>query len=650
MKSSIRMTPAILIVLMLSSFDLAAQGTRLFRPDDMFQLRRIGATAWSADGRYATIEFSKPSRWLEGVPSNDISLLDIRTRSLRQLSPRSIAYLGFFNAAWSPDSKRVAFLSVDRNAVMRVWIWTVGTPAPSLLPNVEARAGANDPPFAWIDGDRLAIMTWEPNAERSGSIDTRVLRGRNAATRWKEAFEGKVASVSVLDSVAVPQSDSPCVELLSVDLRTGLRKRLARGRIHTLSVDRDGCCVRFSRQKAGASVASYFELVDRANDVDVGYVAVSSGTERQVLDARTGVEIKNAPAPGRRESQPRPELPPPPRPDARVLSLASARDAVLYTANGPDGSHLWLSGGAGRPFTSSLKIWQANEWIKEIKLGRSESLAYKATDGTPLTAWLLLPPEYVSGTRVPIVTFVYPGLVYSSTVPSRFSAFNSDFEHPQLFAALGYGVLMVSMPEPKNPPDSHSLELLPAGVIPAIDAAIAKGIADPDRIAVIGQSAGGFAVLGLITQTKRFKSAIASAGYSNLNSLYGTLYGQYRHGDAGRPESAQILRMLQFEKGFMGLGSPPWKEPDRYRAQSPIHQAHKVETPLLLIQGELDFIPIQQSEEFFTALFRQDKRVRLLRYAGEGHTISDRANVLHMWKQMESWLAETMKPVSTVTR
>lgn len=644
MKSPIRKPLAVLIVLILSYLDLAGQGTRLFRPEDMFQVRRIGATVWSGDGRYAMIEFSKASRWLDGVPTNDLSLLDVRTRSLRQLSPRSTAYLGFFNAAWSPDSKRVAFLSIDRNAVMRVWVWTVGTSAPLLLPNLEARAGGNDTPVAWIDGDRLAIMSWEPNAKRSGTLYTRVLRGRNVADAWKDAFEGKVSSVSVLDSVAVTESDTSGVELLSIDLRTGLRKRLARGLIHSLSVDRDGCCIRFSRHKPGSSVASYFETVERTGDVDTGYVAVTSGTERHVLDARTGVELKNAPAPVRREPQPRPELPPPPKPDARVLSVAPTRDAVLYIANSTDGSHLWLSGGAGRPFTSSLKIWQANEWIKEIKLGRAEPLAYKSTDGTPLTAWLLLPPDHVEGTRVPIVTFVYPGLVYSSTVPSRFSLFNSDFEHPQLFAALGYAVLMASMPEAKNPLDSHSLELLPAGVIPAVDAAIAKGVADPDRIAVLGQSAGGFAVLGLITQTNRFRSAIASAGYSNLNSLYGTLYGQYRHGDAGRPESAQILRMLQFEKGFMNLGGPPWKEADRYRAHSAIHQAHKVETPVLLIQGELDFIPIQQSEEFFTALFRQEKRVRLLRYAGEGHTIADRANVLDMWKQMEVWLKETMAP------
>ena len=345
MNSPFRIKPGILIVLIVCCFDVAAQSKRLFRPDDLFRVRRIGAIAWSADGRYAVIEFSKPSRWLDGVPTNDISLLEVRTQSLRQLSPRSNAYLGFFNAVWSPDSKRAAFLSVDPNAVMRVWVWTVGTPAPSLLPNVEARVASNEPSLAWIDGDRLAIMAWELKAERSGTLSTRVLRGRNAAIRWKQAFEGNVAAVSVLDSEAVPKSDSPGVELLSVDMRTGLRKRLARGRIHSLSVDRDGCCIRFSRQKVGSTVASYFEMVERADDVDVGYTAVTSGTERHVLDARTGVELKNAPKPARREPQPRPQLPPPPRPDARVLSLAPTRDAVLYIANGPDGSHLWLAGG-----------------------------------------------------------------------------------------------------------------------------------------------------------------------------------------------------------------------------------------------------------------------------------------------------------------
>jgi len=637
MKSALGM----LIVLTWSCLGATAQ-TRTLRPDDLFQLQRLGAVTWSPDGQYAAIEFSKPSRWLDSVPANDISLLDVKSRSLRPLSQRSNAYVGYFNAVWSPDSRRVAFLSVDRNAIVRAWVWTVGTATASLVPNVEPRIGLGDPPMAWIDGDRLAVMSWEPEAKRSGPLYVQILRGRNVANKWKEAFEGKVASVSVLESGGtVSEPNSPGVELVTVDLRSGLRKRLARGRIHSLSVERDGCCISF-RQNPGHPVASYFETVNRAGDVEAGYTAVNWGTERQVIDAQSGQKIAKTAVERAPEPRPRPNLPPPPQPEARVLSIAPAGDAVLHIVNGPNGSHLWLSGGAGRPLTSSLKIWQANEWIQKIKLGRAESLSYKATDGTALTAWLLLPPDHVRGTRVPVVTIVYPGSVYRATEPTAFSPFRVNFEHPQLFAAMGYAVLLPSMPEPKNPADSHALGLLPNGVIPAIDAAVVNGVADPERVAVLGQSDGGFAVLGLITQTNRFRSAIASAGFSNFTSLYGTLYGQYRHGDLGRPEAAPVLRMLQLEKGAMGLGGPPWKEPDRYRENSAIHRAHKVETPLLLIHGELDFVPIQQAEEFFTALFRQDKRVRLLRYAGEGHTISDRANVLDLWQRMEKWLAETM--------
>ena len=100
--------------------------------------------------------------------------------------------------------------------------------------------------------------------------------------------------------------------------------------------------------------------------------------------------------------------------------------------------------------------------------------------------------------------------------------------------------------------------------------------------------------------------------------------------------------MLQLEKGAIGLGGPPWAERDRYVKSSALWRADKVETPLMLIHGELDFVPVQQAEEFFTALFRQDKRAVLVRYAGEGHTISDRANVLDFWRRLEAWLSETM--------
>ncbi len=75
---------------------------------------------------------------------------------------------------------------------------------------------------------------------------------------------------------------------------------------------------------------------------------------------------------------------------------------------------------------------------------------------------------------------------------------------------------------------------------------------------------------------------------------------------------------------------------------SPIENVANVRTPLMLVQGDIDFIPVQQSEEFFTALYRQGRRAQFLRYAGEGHTISARENVLDLWRRIEAWLRETV--------
>ena len=62
----------------------------------------------------------------------------------------------------------------------------------------------------------------------------------------------------------------------------------------------------------------------------------------------------------------------------------------------------------------------------------------------------------------------------------------------------------------------------------------------------------------------------------------------------------------------------------------------------MLIHGDLDFIPVQQAEESFTALYRQDKRAEFVRYQGEWHEIENREDVLDLWKRINAWLAETM--------
>ncbi len=141
---------------------------------------------------------------------------------------------------------------------------------------------------------------------------------------------------------------------------------------------------------------------------------------------------------------------------------------------------------------------------------------------------------------------------------------------------------------------------------------------------------------------KPLRTAIVSAGYSNLVSLYGTFYGQYRYGDGGSAQRAQVLRMLQFERGYYGVDAPPWEQPERYRVDSPIRRVGDVRTPVMLVHATRILFQCSRRRSSFTALYREDKRVRMVRYAGEQHTTTSRPNVLDLWCRMEDWLRQTM--------
>jgi dipeptidyl aminopeptidase/acylaminoacyl peptidase len=79
-------------------------------------------------------------------------------------------------------------------------------------------------------------------------------------------------------------------------------------------------------------------------------------------------------------------------------------------------------------------------------------------------------------------------------------------------------------------------------------------------------------------------------------------------------------------------------DPDRYIRNSPITFINRAETPLLIIHGDIDFVPIQHAEEIFTSLTRLGKRVRFVRYWGESHGASDSpANMRDRWRHILRW-------------
>ncbi len=151
-----------------------------------------------------------------------------------------------------------------------------------------------------------------------------------------------------------------------------------------------------------------------------------------------------------------------------------------------------------------------------------------------------------------------------------------------------------------------------------VDHVVAAGIADPERLGVMGWSYGGFMTSWTITQTRRFKAASVGAGVTNLMSFNGT---------------ADI-------PGFVPdyFGAEYWENLDVYRAHSAMFQIKGVTTPTLILHGEADVrVPVSQGYEFYNALRRQNVPVTMVTYPRQGHGPTEPKFVLDIGRRLLDW-------------
>jgi dipeptidyl aminopeptidase/acylaminoacyl peptidase len=325
-----------------------------------------------------------------------------------------------------------------------------------------------------------------------------------------------------------------------------------------------------------------------------------------------------------------------PLPGASLASLDTGKGTAVFTAATRDGSFLWLS----RRDSGSTRVVETNTFLSGIAEGKTRKIEYRGLDGQDLKAWVILPIGYQEGEKYPLVTWVYAGSV-AGDKPTLLANLNEAISlNLQLLAAHGYAVLLPSMPLSEEGVTSDPYMELSKGVLPAVDKAIELGIADPKRLGLMGQSFGGFSTYGLVTQTTRFQAAVALAGLSDLASLYAQFDARQRY-DAFPQED--LFYMFLAESGQERLGNPPWKDFGRYIRNSPIFYVDRVETPLMIIQGDMDYVAMQQGEQFFMSLYRQNKRAEFLRYWGEGHVLEGPANIRDMWQRIYAWFDELLK-------
>jgi dipeptidyl aminopeptidase/acylaminoacyl peptidase len=287
-------------------------------------------------------------------------------------------------------------------------------------------------------------------------------------------------------------------------------------------------------------------------------------------------------------------------------------------------------------------LLEVNPGAGEIAVPERRLISYRSTDGDSLKAIAVLPIGYVPGKHYPVVTWVYAGSVYATVDDVHVDPLTPGASNLLLFASQGYVLLYPSIPlGPMGGSGSDMREEIVGGVLPAVDKLVELGIADPARLAVMGQSFGGYTTLSLITSTRRFRTAIALASLVDEISLYGTFrfWDRYRGGSHLALAEAKMA-----EAGQKRLGGHPWSDLWRYLKSSPLFYVDRVTTPVLLIHGDQDVDPIEGVEEFFTGLHRLGKRARFVRYWGEGHVLDSPANIRDMWQQVFEWLDETMPP------
>lgn len=153
-------------------------------------------------------------------------------------------------------------------------------------------------------------------------------------------------------------------------------------------------------------------------------------------------------------------------------------------------------------------------------------------------------------------------------------------------------------------------------IIPATNAVVNMGFVDKNKMAIQGQSWGGYQVAYLVTKTDMFAAAGAGAPVVNMTSAYG-----------GVRWGSGMSRMFQYEKTQSRLGGTLWETPTRYIDNSPLFRADEITTPMFIMHNDEDgAVPWYQGIEFYMAMRRLEKPAWMVVYNGEDHNLVKRKN------------------------
>jgi dipeptidyl aminopeptidase/acylaminoacyl peptidase len=287
------------------------------------------------------------------------------------------------------------------------------------------------------------------------------------------------------------------------------------------------------------------------------------------------------------------------------------------------------------PEGPARKLTDINPQLRNLQLGDLAPVHWKSFDGKEIWGLLLTPPGFRHGTRIPMVVYCHGGPIggYTYGIFPQFAHIPGQVD-PYPVEAMASAGMAILFPMPRGG-SGYGIEGFRAivnrwgeddyrDIMAGVDALVAQGIADPERLGVMGASYGGYMTDWIVTQTNRFKAASTGASISDLINLY-------YFSDAG-----------DIVAEYFGL---PWEDTASLIRHSPITHVRNVSTPLLIQHGENDNrVPLSQAREFYKALTALQKTVEFDIYPRGGHVnFEPPLEREYMLRNLE-WFRRWLKP------
>ncbi len=489
---------------------------------------------------------------------HNIYILDVFSGKLKTVAS-NISSNGFpIDATWSPDGRHIAFFDSGMDAKHDLTI-------------VDTRSGAS----RRVGGAIHSVLLSAENANRSDPP---------AWTSPKEAFA--VVDVGLTKSLWRISLNDSRIESVQVKLDSAREVLNVRS---TKPSNFSGVAKLLVHTRDKGSLDEGFGLIDpESNAIHMLFEEPASlGTSTSRMNASNSMLETNS--------------------DGRTVVF------VKQQIDSPQ--QLWAT---GTEFKNPRRISEFSRELGKCRFGKGRVVSWVGADGQKLQGAVLLPVDYVPGRRVPLVVQIYGGkrlsLMMNTFGLAGPSPFTLPYDNMQLLSTNGYAVLFADTVARVGSPMIDIAQSL----MPGVDRVVDVGIADHDRMGIMGHSYGGYSVLSVLVQTGRFKAAVVSAGFSNLIGSYS---------DMSADGTAWRIGWVEESQGRMG-GSL-WQHRNRFIDNSPLFVMDRIATPILLIHGTADsVVQLHEANEVFLSLRRLGKTVQYVQYAGEGHNMVGSENIV----------------------